>query len=105
MLTEMAIRGDADGVIRYGYGNIWVSIGHLGRTVVPRGRSGERRPADVVGCAVRVAKIATGEIEETRKSGRVRPGKAGGQARAAGLSKERRHQIAKKAAQARWRNR
>ena len=31
---------------------------------MPRGPNGERRPADVVGCAVTVAKIATGEIEE-----------------------------------------
>ena len=31
---------------------------------MPRGPNGERRPADVVGCAVHVMKIATGEIEE-----------------------------------------
>ena len=31
---------------------------------MPRGPNGEKRPADVVGCAVTVAKIATGEIEE-----------------------------------------
>ena len=31
---------------------------------MPRGPNGERRPADVVRCAVTVAKIATGEIEE-----------------------------------------
>ena len=31
---------------------------------MPRGPNGERRPADAVGCAVTVAKIATGEIEE-----------------------------------------
>ena len=31
---------------------------------MPRGPNGERRPADVVGCAVTVAKIATGELEE-----------------------------------------
>ena len=33
---------------------------------MPRGPRGERRPADVVGCAVTVAKIATGEIEDTK---------------------------------------
>ena len=32
---------------------------------MPRGPNGERRPADTVGCAVVVAKIATGETEET----------------------------------------
>lgn len=31
---------------------------------MPRGPKGERRPADVIGAAVMVAKIATGEIEE-----------------------------------------
>ena len=31
---------------------------------MPRGPNGEWRPADVVGCAVHVMKIATGEIEE-----------------------------------------
>lgn len=31
---------------------------------MPRGPRGEKRPADTIGCAVMVAKIATGEIEE-----------------------------------------
>jgi hypothetical protein len=31
---------------------------------MPRGPRGERRPGDVIGAAVKVAKIATGEIEE-----------------------------------------
>ena len=31
---------------------------------MPRGPNGEKRPAHTVGCAVMVAKIATGEIEE-----------------------------------------
>jgi hypothetical protein len=31
---------------------------------MPRGPKGEKRPADVIGNAIRVAKIATGEIEE-----------------------------------------
>ena len=31
---------------------------------MPKGPNGEYRPADVVGCAVRVAKVATGEVEE-----------------------------------------
>ena len=35
---------------------------------MPRGPNGERRPADVNACAVMVAKIATGEIEEDRTS-------------------------------------
>ena len=31
---------------------------------MPRGPRGEKRPGDVVGCAVKVAKIDTGEVEE-----------------------------------------
>ena len=31
---------------------------------MPRGPRGEYRPSDVVGCAVRVGRIATGEIED-----------------------------------------
>ena len=71
---------------------------------MPRGPQGEKRPADVVGCAVTVAKVATGEIEETlsKKSGRVRSGHAGGKARAESLTIDERREIAKKAAAARW---
>ena len=32
---------------------------------MPKGPKGEKRPADVIGAAIKVAKIATGEIEET----------------------------------------
>ena len=32
---------------------------------MPRGPKGEKRPADVIGNAVHVMKILTGEIEET----------------------------------------
>ena len=31
---------------------------------MPKGPKGEKRPADVVGAAVMVAKIATGEVED-----------------------------------------
>jgi hypothetical protein len=30
---------------------------------MPRGPKGEKRPADVIGAAIVIAKIATGEIE------------------------------------------
>jgi hypothetical protein len=33
---------------------------------MPRGPKGEKRPADVIGNVVMIAKIATGEIEDTR---------------------------------------
>jgi len=71
---------------------------------MPKGPKGESRPADVIGCAIAVAKIATGEIDEIlpEKSGRVKSGKAGGKARAKKLSAEQRRKIAANAANARW---
>jgi hypothetical protein len=71
---------------------------------MPRGPQGQKRPADAIGCAITVAKIAMGEIDEELQepSGRVRSGKAGGKARAAKLTKQKRSEIAKKAAEARW---
>lgn len=72
---------------------------------MPRGPRGERRPADTIGCAVMVAKIATGEIDEDAEtsSGKVRSGRAGARARAEKLSAAERRDIAKRAATARWR--
>ncbi len=69
-----------------------------------KGPRGEKRPADVIGCAVHVARIATGDIEEhTREpSGKVRSGLAGAKARAERMSKEERSAVARKAAGARW---
>ncbi len=75
---------------------------------MPRGPKGEKRPADVIGAAVTVAKIATGEIEETTDDGKnkaaVELGRKGGKARAQVLSPKRRKEIAKKAAKARWKD-
>lgn len=75
---------------------------------MPRGPRGERRPADVIGTAVHVMKIATGEIEDTvrdpAKEHMRRGGLAGGKARAEKLSAKKRSEIAKKAAKARWRS-
>jgi hypothetical protein len=72
---------------------------------MPKGPRSEKRPADVIGAAVMVGRIATGEIEEKpqSKSGRVRSGHAGAKARAKALSAEQRSAIAKKAAAKRWR--
>ena len=74
---------------------------------MPVGPRGEKRPADVVGCAVTVGKIATGEIHETLQPDRSVParragGLKGGKARAKALSAERRSEIARKASNARW---
>jgi hypothetical protein len=51
---------------------------------MPRGPKGERRPADVIGAAVMVGRIATGEIEDARGKApnRAEGGKMGGRARA-----------------------
>jgi hypothetical protein len=71
---------------------------------MPKGPYKQKRPADVIGCAITVAKIATGEmVEELEKSsGKTKSGKAGGRARATKLTKEERSAIAKKAAATRW---
>ena len=44
---------------------------------MPKGPDGQQRPADVIGCAVTVAKIATGEIEDSpvASPGRGKPTK------------------------------
>lgn len=71
---------------------------------MPRGPQGQKRPADAIGCAVMVGRIATGEITEILKepSGKARSGKAGSKARAEKLSQTERTAVAKKAAAARW---
>lgn len=75
---------------------------------MPKGPKGEKRPADVIGNAVHVMRIATGEIEEGAPvdDGKDPAAKAlgakGGKARAERMSPERRADIAKKAARARW---
>ncbi len=74
---------------------------------MPRGPKGEKRPADAVGAAVKVAKIATGEIEDEltddgKNKAAVELGRRGGQARAKKLSKKLRAEVARKAAAKRW---
>lgn len=73
---------------------------------MPKGPRGERRPADVIGNAVRVMQIATGEVEDdpldAGKEYNRKGGLIGGPKRAAKLSKKRRSEIARKAARARW---
>ena len=60
---------------------------------MPGGPNGQKRPADVVGCAITVAKIATGEIKKYLTGGKVRAQK---------LRAEERSRIANKAAEVRW---
>ena len=68
---------------------------------MPRGPNGEKRPADAVGCAVMVAKIATGEIEEELPAHR-KAKVNGGKAKAASMTPEERKELAKTAARMRW---
>lgn len=73
---------------------------------MPKGPKGEKRPGDVIGAAIMVAKIATGEVEDNAtsadKAHHSAGGKKGGPARAAALTPEQRSEIAKKAAASRW---
>ena len=71
---------------------------------MPRGPKGERRPADVIGNAVHVMRIATGQIEdeipisesEGKNPAAVALGRRGGKARAEGMSAKRRKEIARR---------
>jgi hypothetical protein len=73
---------------------------------MPKEPTGQRRPADVIGAAVQVMRIAAGQADDTQ----LEPGKEyarkgglkGGRARARKLSAKRRKTIAKKAAESRW---
>ena len=77
---------------------------------MPKGPQGQKRPRDVVSNAVKVMRIATGEEEEEEEyedDGKDPAAKAlgakGGKARAKKLTPEQREEIARLAAQARWR--
>ena len=74
---------------------------------MPKGPKGEKRPTDVIGNAVKVMRIATGEegealTDDGKDKAAVSLGKRGGRARAEALSSTKRSAIAKKAAKARW---
>lgn len=76
---------------------------------MPKGPKGEKRPADVIGNAVKVMRIATGEESDTapddgKNKAAQELGKLGGAARAKSMSAKRRKEIAKKAAKSRWKN-
>ena len=70
---------------------------------MPTGPSGEKRPADVIANAVHMMRVATGEADETYvNEGKRKGGRKGGEARAKTVSAERRSEIAKEGATARW---
>lgn len=74
---------------------------------MPTGPKGQKRPADVIGNAVKIARIATGEDDDAvaddgKDKAAQELGKKGGAARAASMTPERRAEIAKAAAAKRW---
>jgi hypothetical protein len=69
---------------------------------MPRGPKGEKRPADVIGNAIKVARIATGEESDPLPLRQSEAGKVGGKRRAATLTPNERSAIAKRASKARW---
>jgi hypothetical protein len=73
---------------------------------MPKGPNGQKRPADAIGLAVMIGKIATGEIEDdvAAKSAAAQLGSLGGKKRAANMTPERRKEVAQKAAAKRWSN-
>jgi len=72
---------------------------------MPKGPRGEKRPADVIGNAVKVMRVATGEEREeldSVRSAAAELGSRGGKARAAKLSPQKRSEFARRAAAKRW---
>jgi hypothetical protein len=89
---------------------VMLAVKHGAYMEMPNGPRGEKRHADVNRNAVLIAKIATGEIDddlptaesEGKNPAAVALGRMGGKARAEGLSAKKRRDIAKKAAESRW---
>ena len=71
---------------------------------MPKGPQGQKRPADTVACAAVVARIATGEEEESdiMIPKKEIQGRKGGEARAQSLEPAKRKAIARRAANSRW---
>jgi hypothetical protein len=75
---------------------------------MPTGPKGEKRSADVIGNAVKVMRILTGEeteeipADDGKNKAAQELGRKGGAARAKSISAERRAEIAKNAAKKRW---
>ena len=74
---------------------------------MPKGPKGQKRPADVIRNAIKVARIATGEEEDTvpddgKDKAAQSLGRRGGKARAEKMSAARRTEIAQRAAKKRW---
>jgi hypothetical protein len=81
-------------------------LAHRIGVVMPKGPRGEKRPADVIGAAIMVGRIATGEEPDNARP-ETEPqregGRKGGEIRAATTPRPHRVAGAKRAAEARWR--
>jgi len=74
---------------------------------MPTAPKGGKRPADVIGNAVHVMKVLTGEADDGapddgKDKAAQAMGRKGGAARAAKLTQEQRSEIARKAAAKQW---
>jgi hypothetical protein len=74
---------------------------------MPKGPKGQKRPADVIGNAVKVMRIGSGEETDVVQGDGKDPaakslGSRRGKARAEALTAKRRRDIAREAAKARW---
>ena len=81
----------------------------MGASIMSTGPKGQKRKADVIGNAVLIARIATGEdtdfpADDGKDKAAQASGRKGGTARAESMSAERRKEIARKAAAKRWGN-
>ena len=68
---------------------------------MPRGPQGQKRPADPARSALKILKLATGELTEELHE-QPTHAQTGGRARAKSLTQAQRSAIARKAAHARW---
>lgn len=79
---------------------------------MPTGPKGQKRPRDTNQLAKLMVDILTGEVEDRERTPEERGvdpaasamGKKGGPARAASMTADRRAEIAKRAAEKRWKN-
>jgi hypothetical protein len=74
---------------------------------MPKGPKGEKRPADVIGNAVKVMRIAVGEDDDVvtddyKNKAAQELGKLGGAARAISLDGSQKSEIARRASLKRW---
>jgi hypothetical protein len=111
-MKERLKRGKEDASSAFGRTNLVTTQSAHSRVIsVPTGPNRPKRPADVVGNAIKVARIAIGEEQEDAFDGPPAPeknpaavemGKLGGKKRAETMTPERRAEIARKAAASRW---